>query len=159
MDRRELLGALGAAVGVASLAGVDARAADEPAHHHHTDKVHEDCVQACGQCALSCNMTAHHCLDKLAEGQGSAKLHARAHALAMDCQAFCVLSATMIARGSELMAASCEACADACQRCAEACEKAPQDDRMRDCVKKCRDCEKSCREMVRHMKAGADASR
>src|SRR4051794_19801977 len=101
MDRRELLGVFGAAVGVASLVGLEARAADEQAHHH-MDKDHEDCLKACGQCAVACNMTAHHCLDKLAEGQGTAKIHARAHSLTMDCQAFCVLSATMIARSSEL---------------------------------------------------------
>ena len=56
MERRELLGVLGAgAVGLATLSR--ATAADPEDHHHH-DKAHEDCMKACGECARSCNETA-----------------------------------------------------------------------------------------------------
>jgi hypothetical protein len=155
MDRRELLGTFGAAAaGVVALGAFEARADDEKGkehHHHHMDKVHEDCLKACAECAKVCNMTAHHCLDAISEGKGMVKHHARAHSLLMDCAAFCTLSATMIARGSELMAHSCEACAEACRCCAEECEKS-EDKVMKHCAEVCRDCEKSCREMVRSMK-------
>ena len=51
MDRRELLGVLGAgAVGLAALTRATAAGADED-HHHHHDKAHEDCMKACGECA------------------------------------------------------------------------------------------------------------
>jgi len=154
MDRRELLGYFGAGtVGLATLARGEARAADEPKDHHHHDKVHEDCMKACGECAKSCNETAHHCLEELAAGTGDRKAHAKVHSLTMDCQEFCVLSATLIARGSELMQYSCDACADACRSCAEACEKHPASDMVKACAQACRTCERSCREMVKSMRA------
>lgn len=154
MDRRELLGAFGAAAaGMMATGAFAAPEGEHKDHHHHMDKTHEDCLKACGQCAVACNMMAHHCLDQLCEGKGDAKHHAKAHSLAMDCQAFCVLSATLIARRSDLMEYSCSACAEACRACAEECEKPGGDDAMKACAEKCRACEKSCREMVRHMKA------
>ena len=46
MDRRELLGVLGAgSIGLATLSRTAAGADEE--HHHHHDKVHEDCMKAC----------------------------------------------------------------------------------------------------------------
>jgi hypothetical protein len=159
MDRRELLGGLGVAAGLAAFGVANASAADDKTeHHHHLDQVHEDCLKACGECAVTCNMMAHHCLEELCEGRGPAKLHAKAHSLADDCQAFCVLSAQMIARSSDLMIHSCAACAEACRCCAEECEKAKDDATMMRCAQKCRDCERSCRAMVQSMKAKAAAS-
>ena len=156
MDRRELLGAFGAAAGLLAVGAVDARAADEP-EHHHMDKAHEDCLKACGSCAVACNQMAHHCMHKIIDGVGPVKLHAKAHSLAMDCQAFCVLAATLIARSSDLMVPGCEACAEACRCCAEECEKAKDDEAMKACAAKCRECERSCREMVRSMKKPSGA--
>jgi hypothetical protein len=156
MDRRELLGVFGtAAAGLVATGAFAAPAGDEKGHHHHLDKTHEDCLKACGECAKACNMTAHHCMDKVIEGDGPLKRHAQAHLLATDCQAFCVLSATMIARSSDLMQFACESCAEACRCCAEECEKAQNDLTMKDCAAKCRECERSCREMVKHMKASS----
>jgi len=156
MDRRDLLGAFGAA-GFGLLAAGVAEADDTEHHHHHMDKTHEDCLKACAECAKECNMMAHHCLDKLCKGEGPTAVHAHSHALAIDCAAFCTLSATMIARSSELMTHSCEACAEACRCCAEACEKAQNDAAMKACAAKCRECERSCRQMVKSMKATSGA--
>lgn len=157
MDRREMLGVFGTAVaGALTVGAFEARAADESDHHHHhMDKVHEDCLKACGDCAKECNMMAHHCLDKICKGEGVAAVHAKANSLAIDCQDFCVLSAAMIARSSDMMAFACAACADACKSCAEECEKAKDDAAMAECAKKCRACEKTCRAMVSHMKLAA----
>jgi len=152
MDRRELLGALGAgAVGLAALSRGEARADEDHAGHHH-DKMQSDCMKACGECARSCNETASHCLEQLREGSGDRKIHAMVHELTMDCQEFCVLSATLIARNSKLMQYSCEACAEACHKCAEACDKHPSAEVVKECAEKCRACEKSCREMVKAMR-------
>src|SRR4051794_12478468 len=108
MDRRELLGAFGAAAaGMFATRAFAAPAGEEHDHHHHMDKIHEECLKHCGGCALACNMLAHHCMDQICEGAGDVKKHARVHSLADDCQAFCVLSATMIARRSNLMEYSC----------------------------------------------------
>ncbi len=151
MDRRELLGALGAgAVGLATLSR-DAAGADPEDHHHH-DKTHEDCMKACGECARACNETAGHCLEQLSEGSGDRKIHARVHSLTMDCQAFCTLSATMIERGSSLMQYACEACADACHSCAAACDQHPASEMVKACAEKCRVCEGTCRTMVKQMR-------
>jgi len=154
MDRRELLGVLGAgAVGLSAFAGREALA-DEKAKEKECcdDPMHADCLKACGECAKICNESAKHCLEELCEGKGDRKHHARAHALAMDCQAFCVLSATLIARDSELMMHSCQACAEACKCCAEECEKSHHSELMKECAEKCRKCEKTCREMVKAMR-------
>lgn len=153
MDRRELLGAVGvASLGVLAAGTTHAHAADDNDHHHHMDKTHDDCMKTCGACAAECNMMAHHCMEKICAGEGPLKLHAKAHSLAMDCQAFCVLSATLIARSSDLMAYACSACADACRDCAAECAKAQDDAAMKACAEKCRECERSCRQMVAAMK-------
>jgi len=153
MDRRELLGVLGAgAVGLAALSRGETRADEDKSSHHHHDKVHADCMKACGECAKVCNETASHCLEQLAEGSGDRKVHAKVHELTMDCQDFCILSATLIARDSDLMQYSCEACAEACRCCAEACDKHPASEMVKDCAEKCRTCERACREMVKSMR-------
>ena len=65
----------------------------------------------------------------------------------MDCQAFCVLTVTLMARSSPLAAYAHQACAEACRCCAEECEKG-QDEIMKECAKKCRDCETGLPEHV-----------
>lgn len=141
MDRRELLGVLGAtAAGLVAVTGSPAQAAVAMGPH-------EDCLKACSDCAKTCDMTYHHCLTLVAEGK---KEHAKALGLASDCAAFCGLSAGMIARSSPLMAYSCEACAEACKACAAECDKHDSAE-MKACAKACRACEKSCMDMVKAM--------
>jgi hypothetical protein len=153
MDRRELLSVMGAAtVGLATLSRAAEVGEQEEHHHHHHDKVHEDCMKACMDCSRACNETADHCLDQLGAGSGDRKLHARVHALTMDCQAFCTLSTTLMERSSELMQYSCEACAEACHVCAAACDQHPGAEVVKQCAEKCRTCERACREMVRTMR-------
>ena len=143
MDRRELLGVLGAtAAGLVATAGGRAQAAQ--GHH---DKLHQGCLKACADCAKACDMTFHHCVTQVAEGK---KEHAKALHLASDCAAFCGLAACMIARESPLMAAACHACAEACKACAAECDKLDSAE-MKACAKSCRECEKSCVEMVKAM--------
>src|SRR5262249_27244737 len=124
MERRELLGVLGAGVaGPGTLSRVAGGAAPE-GHHQHA-QAHGDCRKACGECAKACNETAAHCLEQLSQGSGERMIHAQVHGLTMDCQEFCVLSAALIARNSSLMQYSCDACAEACRACAAACDKHP----------------------------------
>jgi hypothetical protein len=145
MDRRELLGALGAtAAGLLIASGHEVRAQHEHAGHHH-NPMHEDCLKACQGCAKACDEAFHHCTTQVAEGK---KEHAKALQYVADCAKFCDLSAGMVARHSPLMAHACAACAEACKDCAAECEKLDSQP-MRDCVAACRACEKSCREMVK----------
>jgi hypothetical protein len=150
MDRREMLGMLGAgAVGLAAVQGREALAQHE-GHHH--DKVHEDCLKACSDCAKACDETFHHCYEMVAAGK---KEHAKSLHLLSDCAGFCGLSACMIAKHSPLMAHSCAACAEACKDTAAECDKFGSDEAMKAAVKTLRDCEKSCRSMVASMSGHA----
>ncbi|MFO0907123.1 MAG: four-helix bundle copper-binding protein [Isosphaeraceae bacterium] len=142
MDRRELLGVLGAgALGVAATASRPVRADDEHKHHEHDDH-----LKTLGHCAKVCNEAAHHCLDQLKSGGSHGEQHARAHEATMDCQAFCTLTAALMARNSPMAGYAHQACADACRDCARACE-GQQDEIMKECVKACRECESMCRSM------------
>ncbi len=145
MDRRELLSVLGAgAAGLLAVGGGSARAQHEHDHEHHQ---HDDHIETIGRCAKVCNEATHHCLDELRKGGPHAEHHAKAHEAAMDCQAFCVLTATLMARHSPMAKYAHPACADACRDCAAACE-GHQDEMMKECVQACRDCEKLCRSMA-----------
>ena len=145
MDRREALGLLGA--GTASLAAIGAGGALAAENPEHRDNPHEACLKACKACATECAEMWHHCVEQLAAGK---KEYAKALQLITDCEAFCTLSASMIARMSPLMAYSCGACADACRDCAKECDQlgsAP----LKECAERCRACEKTCRDMVSAM--------
>lgn len=147
MDRREMLGLLGAgAAGVSVLAGSRAEAQQQQKQHH--DHSQDDAhLKTLGECAKLCNQAAAHCLDQLRQGQGDKQHHAKAHELTMDCQAFCALTAALVARHSELTQYMHEACAEACRCCAEECEKSKDSQQiMQECARICRDCEKACRE-------------
>ena len=140
MDRRELLSALAAgAAGLVALSGGTARADQQQEHGEH--------VKTIGECALVCNQAAHHCLSELKKGGPHAELHAKSHEAAMDCQEFCALTATLMARSSPYSKYAHRACADACRDCAAACE-GQQDEIMKECVNACRECEKVCRQMA-----------
>ena len=156
MDRREMLGVLGTTAGALALGASGRALADEPQipiHDH--GKMRISCLEACGHCSVVCDETARHCLMMLAEGKGDAKYHAKAHSLMADCAMFCSLSATMIARKSELMVESCQACAAACKACGQECEKSDAKE-MKECAEACRACEKSCLAMVEHMRGSAE---
>jgi hypothetical protein len=141
MDRRELLGLLG--IGAAGWITTGARGA--PA----AEGEHDEHLKTIGECAMVCNRAAHHCLEALKkESTEHREHHARAHELTMDCQAFCVLTATLMLRSSPLARYAHQACAEACRCCAEECEKG-QDEIMKECAKKCRDCEQLCKSMAK----------
>ncbi len=116
MDRRELLSVLGAgAAGLVAMSGGTANAATEGPHDGH--------IKTIGECAKVCNEAAHHCLTELKKGGGAhAEHHAKSHEAAMDCQEFCTLTATLMARSSPMAKYAHQACSDACRDCAAACE-------------------------------------
>jgi len=146
MDRRAMLGMLGAgAVGVA-VTGREAAAADEK---HMHDKVHDDCLKACADGARACDETFHHCVMEVAAGK---KEHARSVQLLSDCAGFCALSACMIAKHSPLMAYSCMACAEACKSTVAEIAKFDSEE-MKVAAQALRTCEKSCLAMVDSMKS------
>lgn len=142
MDRRELLGYMGiGAVGLLANTAVAAHPEDKTEGHA------VEHIKTIGQCALACNEAAHHCLEHLKnEGSEHREHHAKAHELTMDCQAFCTLTAVLMARSSPLAHYAHQACAEACRCCAEECEKG-HGEIMENCAKKCRACAEACRSM------------
>lgn len=152
MDRREMLGMVGA--GAIGLTAMSARADEKSSGGAccKLDEVHEECHKACAECAKACDMTFHHCVKEVAEGK---KEHAKALHLVSDCAAFCALSACMIAKHSSLMVDSCQACAEACRTTAAEVGKFDSEE-MQATAKSLRDCEKSCRSMVAHMKGNSE---
>jgi len=146
MDRREMLSVIGA--GSAGLLAFTGEVTAAPAGRH-LNKAHEECLEACTECAESCQSTFRHCFKLVGEGH---KEHAKAARLTLDCAEFCTLSAKMIARMSPLMVHSCEACAKVCKKCGDECAKFDSPE-MKECAKACRKCEMSCLEMVKSMQA------
>ena len=144
MDRRELLGLLGATgVGLTAFAGREAAAADMKP----MDPVHKECLEACSDCAKACDMTFHHCYMQVAEGK---REHAKPLHYAADCAGFCALSACNIAKHSPLMAFSCESCAEAC-KATLAVVSTFDSPEMKMAAKALERCEKSCRAMLASM--------
>ena len=145
MDRREMLGMLGAgAVGLTALSGQEALAQGASAR---LDDVHKECLEACSECARACDMAFHHCTMQVAEGK---REHAKPLHYAIDCSGFCALSACNIAKHSPLMAYSCEACAEACKSTHAVLSKFDSEE-MKAATKALARCEKACLAMVEAM--------
>ncbi len=141
MDRRQMLGVIGAGTaGMFAMGGSSARA-------DHQDKDKEK-IEVIGKTARACAMAAQHCLKKLEEGTKAAEKHAKALRMAASCEEFCILSAKESACDSPLAHLAPEANAEACEQRARACE-AMDSDAMKECVECCRECAKMCREMAR----------
>jgi len=154
MDRRSMLGLMGA--GAVGLAATPALADDKDknegkakAHGHHAhDRIHKECLDACGDCARACDEAFHHCYMEVAEGK---REHARSLHLVSDCAGFCSLSACLIAKHSPLMAHSCESCARACADTMAETSKFDSPE-MKAVTKALKHCEATCKAMVEAMK-------
>jgi len=144
MDRRELLGVLGAtAAGLATVAGAgEARAAQGG-----KDNTHAQCAEDCVDCEKHCNQGFHHCYKQVQAGKQD---YAKAMHLCVDCGDICSTAGKLVARMSPLMTHTCRACAECCDDCVAACEKL-NDPEMKEVVVALKTCAKSCREMVKSM--------
>ena len=145
MDRRRMLTSAGA-VAVAGMVSGAAQAQEKSSikSSSNLDKMHQDCLDACQSCEVTCNETVKYCMTHLSEGH---KDHAACAELALSCQDFCGLSVKVIARSSTLAADACAACAEACDACATECEKMKANEQMSLCAKACRKCAVACRQM------------
>ena len=142
MQRRELLGVLGATAAGLAVAGGEARA-----QHKDQDDLHAKCAAACLDCEKMCNHAFHHCYQQVQAGK---KDYAKALHLCVDCGDVCSTSGKLVARMSPLMAHTCRACAECCDACIAACEKLDAPD-IKEFVASLRRCSETCREMVKAM--------
>jgi hypothetical protein len=141
VNRREVLGVVGAGIAGAAILTSESRAQ----HPHHHDKLHGDCLKAAEECATVCQETYHHSFTKVRDGHAE---HHRVAILTMDCHEFCELAADMMARESPLVVTACSACAEACKACAAECLR-HNDPQLKECVEACKKCEALCREMAK----------
>jgi len=144
MDRREMLGVLGAATaGLAvTTAGREARA-----QHDDKDDIHRRCAEACTNCERACNHGFHHCYQQVEMGK---KEHAKSMHILVDCGDICGTAGKLVARMSPLMVHTCQACAECCEDTIETVEKL-HDSAMNGTLESLRSCAKTCREMVQKM--------
>jgi hypothetical protein len=159
MNRRELLGVLGAtAAGLAAITGDGARAQEaevrgherhafDPERGHHT-KGQQECAEACARCVHECEDGFHYCMHQVRSGAKAE--YARAAQRCIDCAEVCGAAAKLVARGSPLMVHICTACAEVCDDCLAVCEPLDDPD-MKLVIESLRKCAQSCREMVKAM--------
>ena len=151
MDRRQMLGTLGAAAGLAAASGV-AHAQQEKGHDHHKKgDVHHKCAEACFDCAHECSEGFHHCSEQV---EGGKKNYAKAMHLCRDCADVCATAGKLVGGMSPLMIHTCHACAECCDDCVAECQKL-NDPEMKEVIEALKACAASCREMVKAM-GGAD---
>jgi hypothetical protein len=92
------------------------------------------CIYACNLCAHACDYAAAACLNEKNPGWLT-----RCIALTLDCAAMCRITATYMARDSELTDRVLSLCAEVCEVCAEECER-HDFDHCRKCARACRRC-------------------
>lgn len=150
MNRRTMMGTLGISTAAVAL-GAAQNPGQAGAAGQDRETGYDEDLRVMADCARSCNEVAAHCLERICKKEGDAEAHAKVHQMAMDCQAFCVMAATMMARQSPLAKYAHEANAEACRQCAELCEKHGQaEPSVKQCAALCRRCEQICREHARH---------
>ena len=101
----------------------------------------EGLLDALATCAAECNNCFTACLD-----EQDVKMLVRCIKLDRDCADICMLTASLIARGSEHGKHLLKECAEVCTACAEECEKhaAMGMEHCRTCAEACRACAEAC---------------
>lgn len=151
MDRREMLGVVGAAAaGLAFTAGDEARG--EPVTSKTGDGYAEcscQCVESCTDCMNWCNECYVHCFREVSKGKSQ---YAKVMQLCVDCGEICGTAAKLVARESVVMSHACQACAAGCEDCIAECEKL-DDPKTKEAIDSMRKCAGSCRAMLKMTEA------
>ena len=154
MDRRQWISTLGAATAGVAMA-TRAEAQDEVKEKDHD--LHENCANACYDCARKCSQAFQYCHKRVVDGM---KGYAKSTGLCNDCADVCLTTAKLVDRRSGLMTIGCHACAQSCDECIAECEKMndkelnPMLDAMRKCARLCHDMSKEMGHHKKHHKDG-----
>lgn len=145
MNRREMIGAMGLGAAALTMTRASARAEEGG-----LDEQCEQALKVMGECAVLCNMTAHHCLEAIRKKEGDIEKHAHVHEMAMDTAEFCGMSICLMTRMSPLAKYAHEANARACKDLADACDQHKESDMVKKCGEQARKCAEVCRQMAMH---------
>ena len=96
-------------------------------------------MDALNNCAAACNHCIAACLD-----EQDVKMLATCIKLDIDCAEICMLTASLIARGSAHGKHLLKECAEVCNACAIECEKHAHMDHCKQCAEACRACTEAC---------------
>lgn len=102
------------------------------------------CIRACFECAVTCALTAQHCLNL-----GGELARSEHQSLLEDCKDICGVASRLLARGSRHASYICRACAEICIACAEDLDGLPERDEATRCAAAhCRACARACDRMA-----------
>lgn len=103
---------------------------------------YESTIQACLDCAMRCESCSSYCL-----GEHEIQVMTRCIELTKNCAAMCILTARLLASGSEFVVQACNLCSEICDVCAEECDRHYMD-YCKDCSQSCRECADACRKIA-----------
>lgn len=101
-------------------------------------------IDSLNQCATDCIHCANACLE-----EQNVKELVRCIRLDRDCADICIMTAKMLAGGSEFSTDMTLLCAKICETCGDECEKHSMHmDHCRVCMESCRRCAEECRSVA-----------
>jgi hypothetical protein len=109
----------------------------------HNSSQYQSVIAALNECAATCD----HCYAACLQEQ-DVKMMVRCIQLDRDCAEICKLTASTLARGSEVASILLQACADICRACGDECAQHTHMDHCQKCAEACRRCEEACRSAV-----------
>ncbi|WP_026461439.1 four-helix bundle copper-binding protein [Adhaeribacter aquaticus] len=109
----------------------------------HNSSQYQSVIQALNACAATCD----HCYSACLQEQ-DVKMMVRCIQLDRDCAEICKLTASALARGSEVARTLLQACADICKACGDECAQHTHMGHCQECAEACRRCEEACRSAV-----------
>ena len=143
MERREMLGTLGA-LAMAGIAAKTANAAEDHSHHHGGGAKFQALIDSTGDCIAKGETCLAHCLVLLGDGDKSMAGCSKA---VNQMLALCGALQKVAAQGSKLTPALARVALDACTECEKECKK------HEDKHAECKACRQSCLDCIKQCKA------
>lgn len=103
---------------------------------------HRDCLEACIQCFLACDMCSDACLE-----EDDIEKMVPCIRLDRECAESCLAAIRAITRGSDQVESICRLTAELCDKCADECAQ-HEAEHCQVCAEACRRCAEECRKMA-----------
>jgi Cys-rich four helix bundle protein (predicted Tat secretion target) len=143
MERREMLGTLGA-LALAGVAAHNAIATEDHSHHHSGGAKYQPLINATGDCVAKGEACLAHCLILMGDGDKSMAGCAKA---VNQMLALCGALQKLAAQSAPQTKALAKVALDACTECEKECKKHA------DKHAECKACRESCLECIKQCKA------